>query len=231
MTIQESQNLEHRHVEIGKGTQQRILDSVVAVINDHGERAVRVQDVAQAAGVTKPSVYHFFGSREGLIEAAQAERYRRDIFIFSIEVGNEVKMCATREEFYDLARRLLIAASDPQRDVFVRRRVEILGSAMTRPFLQEKLAVAQGEIDEALASALMFAQEMSWIPHDLDLRVFSTWLSGQLNGRVLLTLHPGRVNRSVWTKLFIDGVLAVLGDSASTEKHDQDVKSGGAHGS
>ena len=227
MTAGKRQHLEETEGEEGKGTQQRIMDAAVKVLNNDGERAIRVQDIATAAGVTKPSVYHFFESREGLIESAQAERYRRDVFIRTVEIGDEVRKCNSRDEFYALTRRLLIAASDPQRDVFIQRRVEILGSAMSRPSLEKKLMVAQREIDQALASALSHAQTKDWIPRDVDLQAVSTWINGQLNGRVFLTLKPGRINRSDWVNLFIDGVLAVFGaPTVAMRTHRSDNKGG-----
>jgi AcrR family transcriptional regulator len=229
MTAGKHQHLEQCEVEDGKGTEQRIIDAAVEVLNNDGERAIRVQDIAVAAGVTKPSIYHFFGSREGLIESAQAERYRRDVFIRTVEIGDEVRKCNSRDEFYELTRRLLIAASDPQRDVFIQRRVEILGSAMSRPSLEKKLMVAQREIDQVLASALSVAQTKDWIPRDLDLQTVSTWINGQLNGRVFLTLKPGRIDRSDWVNLFIDGVLAVFGASVEEMHGNHQPNKGGAN--
>lgn len=40
----------------------------------HGYDAVGVQDICAAAGVTKPTLYHYFGSKRGLLEAVVRER-------------------------------------------------------------------------------------------------------------------------------------------------------------
>ncbi|MBN1312885.1 MAG: TetR/AcrR family transcriptional regulator [Anaerolineae bacterium] len=39
-----------------------------------GYDAVSVQEVVEAAGVTKPTLYHYFGSKRGLLDALLAER-------------------------------------------------------------------------------------------------------------------------------------------------------------
>ena len=48
----------------------RILDAAIAVIARRGVRRMRVQEVATTAGVSVALVYHYFGSREGLLTAA-----------------------------------------------------------------------------------------------------------------------------------------------------------------
>ena len=59
----------------------QLLDVTIAVIARRGARGMRVQEVAADAGVSVPLLYHYFGSREGLLEAAlfavseRADRY------------------------------------------------------------------------------------------------------------------------------------------------------------
>lgn len=47
----------------------RLLDEALSLFARRGVDAVGVQEVVDAAGVTKPSLYHHFGSKEGLITA------------------------------------------------------------------------------------------------------------------------------------------------------------------
>ena len=59
----------------------QLLDATIVVIARRGVRGLRVQEVAAEAGVSVPLLYHYFGSREGLLEAAlfavseHADRY------------------------------------------------------------------------------------------------------------------------------------------------------------
>jgi len=50
---------------------ERILELAVEAIDRGGEEAIRVNDIAADAGVTVPTLYRHFDSREGLVEAAQ----------------------------------------------------------------------------------------------------------------------------------------------------------------
>ncbi len=50
-------------------TRQSIIESAHALVRVHGPRRVTIEDVAQAAGVSRPTVYAHFGDRKGLLTA------------------------------------------------------------------------------------------------------------------------------------------------------------------
>jgi AcrR family transcriptional regulator len=50
-----------------------LLRAALTLFAAKGFDAVGVQEVAEAAGVAKPTLYHFFGSKHGLLEALFAE--------------------------------------------------------------------------------------------------------------------------------------------------------------
>ncbi|MBD7981354.1 TetR/AcrR family transcriptional regulator [Oerskovia merdavium] len=54
-----------------------LLDVASQQISEHGESAVTVRGVAQAAGTSASAVYALFGSREDLVAAVSVEGFRR----------------------------------------------------------------------------------------------------------------------------------------------------------
>jgi AcrR family transcriptional regulator len=48
---------------------QRILDCAMDLFAKQGYDAVGVQEIVDAAGITKPTLYHYFGSKNGLLQA------------------------------------------------------------------------------------------------------------------------------------------------------------------
>lgn len=56
-------------------SRKAILDSALTLFCARGYDAVGVQEIVEAAGVTKPSLYHFFGSKNGLLETLISERF------------------------------------------------------------------------------------------------------------------------------------------------------------
>lgn len=52
--------------------QTRLLDCALALFSQRGYEAVGVQDVVEDADLTKPTLYHYFGSKRGLLESLLA---------------------------------------------------------------------------------------------------------------------------------------------------------------
>lgn len=55
-------------------TRTTILSVSLALFADHGYDAVGVQTIVDAAEITKPTLYHYFGSKRGLFETLVREK-------------------------------------------------------------------------------------------------------------------------------------------------------------
>ena len=53
----------------------KLLDQALRLFTANGYDAVGVQEIVDAAGVTKPTLYHYFGSKRGLMDALLDERF------------------------------------------------------------------------------------------------------------------------------------------------------------
>lgn len=52
-----------------------ILSCALTLFAARGYDAIGVQEIVQAAGVTKPTLYHYFGSKRGVLESLVRERF------------------------------------------------------------------------------------------------------------------------------------------------------------
>ncbi|MBD0321471.1 MAG: TetR/AcrR family transcriptional regulator [Gemmatimonadetes bacterium] len=52
-----------------------LLECALELFADRGYDAVGVQEICTAAGVSKPTLYHYFGSKRGVLDALVAERW------------------------------------------------------------------------------------------------------------------------------------------------------------
>jgi TetR/AcrR family transcriptional regulator len=52
----------------------RILESALQLFAARGYDAIGVQEICTAAGITKPTLYHYFGSKGGLLDALVQQR-------------------------------------------------------------------------------------------------------------------------------------------------------------
>jgi AcrR family transcriptional regulator len=187
-----------------------MLEVAMAIIEEHGEVGMRVRDVAMQTGVSYASLYHFFGSREGLVLKAQIERYERELRWVSEELATRVAPCTTKDELGRAIADMLHESYNPERSGYRLTRVNVLGSCQGRPELAAEVAAAQTRANRAIAEALHDPQQRGWIPVDLDLEMFAMWFYGQLNGRVLVELDPSGARGDEWDRIAVRATVAVV---------------------
>jgi AcrR family transcriptional regulator len=170
-----------------------------------------VRDIASRAGVKEPSIYHFFGDRNGLIEEAQAARFRMEQVSALTVFASAVPGCRTKTEFNNLVRTALTSSFAPGSEPRRRTRVNVLGSAVNRPSLEQRLVVEQRRVNKMLGDALRYAQAMRFIRPNVDCEVLAVWIVGMMTGRIFSEMDPANDGSKAWDDLAIDAVFAVLG--------------------
>lgn len=188
-----------------------LLDEAIRVISRDGEAAVRTRAIAESAGVTEPSLFHYFGNREGLIEEAQATRFEEmQVDLYGAFRDNVVK-CRTREEFDVVVIKGLAAPTSPTRASVRTARMNIAGGVATRPNLARRLAEAQRGANSVLIEALAYGQAHGWVSRDLNLEAFAMWFAGQTTGRFFAELEPDEDLLRDWDSIMVRATLSVLG--------------------
>jgi AcrR family transcriptional regulator len=203
------------------GTAERLLALAVEQLDERGEAGLRVTEICAAAGVTVTSLYHHFENREGLVEAAYAELYVRnlheDLEAFRAQVAN----CKDVTEFRHMLSATLVAFQQPTRLEKRMRRMSILGSSYRRPALQVAISKAMDIFFESLASPLRDLQAKGWVRADLDTKSFSAWFMGQLMGQALSRLPGSTVDMEGWGVISRQAVFTMLfGDVPGTPAPD-----------
>jgi TetR/AcrR family transcriptional regulator len=161
----------------------RILQKALELFSERGYDATSVREICEAAGITKPTLYHFYGSKEGVYRAiveGSLERFKADMILALSAEGSLrdrlVRMArgyvaATLRE-PDLARFIMALIHNPPR------------SAPETDFV----AFYQGILD-ALAQAVdeaIVRGEIRPGPTDVRLLVFMGALGEAMHGHLLV---------------------------------------------
>jgi AcrR family transcriptional regulator len=193
---------------------QRILELAVSAIDEGGEAAVRVNDLATEAGVTVPTLYRHFGSRDGLVEAAQTYRFRKTQFVDGSVLAASLAKCKNQDELRKALRKELLTHFDTDRWELRQVRLNALGAGYARPELAASLALAQKQGAMGIAEMLLPFQKKGWIRKDIDLPATVYWFMGQILGRVLIEMGDNPVSQKKWNDVSLEGIMAVIfGDS------------------
>ncbi|HEY6531222.1 MAG TPA: TetR/AcrR family transcriptional regulator [Acidimicrobiales bacterium] len=189
-------------------TAQRLIDAAVRAMDAEGEAGLRVDAIVADAGVTIPVLYHHFGNREGLVQAAHVARLRQSLDQAITELEIALKAVHDRQGFLATIDVILDRVFHPNQDRHIR--ANVLGATYGRPDLQAEVAELQRESWNRVAVLFAEPQRRGWIRSDLDLPVFVGWMFGLLLSRLLMDIQEGFLETSAWngyTRLAIYTVM------------------------
>jgi len=180
----------------------RILKKALELFSEKGYDATSVREICEAAGITKPTLYHFYGSKEGVYRAiveGALERFQADMIFALTGEGSLrdrlVRMArgyvdATLRE-PDLARFIMALIHNPPRSAPATDFVGFYQGILDALARAVDVAVARGEVRAG--------------PTDVRLLVFMGALGEAMHGHLL-------VGRPVLTPALADTLVdTVLG--------------------
>ena len=189
----------------------RILHIAAKILDQHGEPQLRISDVCKKAKVTAPSIYHFFDSREGLIDAAQAFLFVQGQAELGEAFGEATYACTSKARFAAIADRFARAAFSDARRHVRSRRASVLGRAQNSESLSKQLNVYQNESNKLIGDPLRFAQAKGWVRSNFDTEMFAAWFVGMTTARCFIEFGNAHPKASRWDSIAIRAVFSVLG--------------------
>jgi AcrR family transcriptional regulator len=185
---------------------QAVLDAVADRLMEGDELLIRIPEICDATGVNYGSVYHHFGSREGVIDAAYDMIFTRlveeDIRTFR-QVNETVE---TLEEYVKVMAPIVSRlSSGPERRARRAMRFRIVAAAMTRPRLKELIGTSQARLTNDLSQLTEFAQSMKWLRDDVSAKTLSVLFQILVFGRALDDVSANPVDEADW-----EGMIGVL---------------------
>lgn len=173
---------------------QRLLNAAVRCLEASCEADLRMSTIAKEAGVTIALITHHFGSRDGLIAAAQRVRVagatRDDIDFMNDALTGPVTADMWRQQLQEL----LTAVLDDQRAARRLGRVAALAAAHGRDTLRDELSQEMTQVCSTLAEQMEWAQSCGILRDDVDPRATAAAVQSLLFGFVLADLDNERAD-------------------------------------
>jgi len=205
-------------------SRERLLKATAAAIDKGGEGAVRIRDLTKSCNITAPSIYHFFGSREGLIDAAQAFRFSRGQLQLGDAFASAIHQCKNKTQFVELAHRFLATMFALDRRAVRNTRLNVLGNAVNRPDLSKELAQVQEESNVVVGEALLYAQSKGWVRDDFNTEMFAAWLVGMVNSRRLIEMNGNHPLGDEWDVIAKRSICMTIGIPEPARKKTKPAK-------
>ena len=179
---------------------QAVLDAVAERLMVGDETLIRIPEICDATGVNYGSVYHHFGSREGVIDAAYdmvfTSAAEQDVALVKLTVSNAQNYREYVESLQALAGAF---ASGPQRQARRSMRIRIVAASMTRPALKARIGAAQLEITAELSKLIAVGQDRGWLRTDMTPRSIAVFIMALLIGRSIDDISVEPIDDEEWS--------------------------------
>jgi AcrR family transcriptional regulator len=205
-------------------TRERLLKATAAAIDKGGEGSVRIRDLTKSCNITAPSIYHFFGSREGLIDEAQAFRFSRGQLQIGDAFAYAIHKCKNKTQFVELAHQFLTIIFSYKRRAIRNLRLNVLGNAVNRPDLSKELSHVQEESNKVVGESLRYAQSKGWVRDDFNGDMYAAWLNGMVNSRRLIEMNGIHPLSDEWDVIAKRSICMTLGIPEPARKKSKPAK-------
>ena len=193
-------------------TKERILESAIAAIDERGEAGVRVEEILREVGVGAPTLYHHFGNREGLVLAAQAERFIRTLRTDVPLVIAAFDKCRTVEDLRTAVQFAVSLRGDRSNVERRLKRLNALGAAYARPELVDRITEAHDAMVKQIAAAMRPFQTKGMIRQDVNLEMVVAWYNGAVLGSLLVEMGRTTLHAEEWSVVMLDALEHLLFD-------------------
>jgi AcrR family transcriptional regulator len=200
--------------EQGPDGRQRLLHAALDHLATHSEADLRVTDIAREAQVAVGLIRHHFGSRDGLVTAAQQIRLEGAVKADLEAAKGFLKSAKNADDFLAGLHQLTAALLDPRRRDVRLARIAVIGTAHGRPDVRDAYAATIQELIDVLTVTVLQAQASGFARRDLDARAIATFVQAYALGMILHDFDP----EAAETDRMIDVILAALSSLFTPEE-------------
>ena len=194
----------------GRETMSRIIDFALTEFNKFGPDNFNLDRVLEKSGVSRSSVYHHFGGRNGVIAAVEAKLVEKDVDLNNIGLREFVNVASRATEVLEVIK-MEIAAGSKQEDKETRqRRVRTFAAAQGSDLLNQVLHSKQREATEYLCKTLQIATTKGLIKPRVPEMAIAHLMLSLLFGRILVDLVGSENGDQLWTNATLESLEYLL---------------------
>lgn len=187
-------------------TRVRLVETTASMISEHGIDAVDIDEVVNAAGVTKGALYHHFGSVNALLVDAVTSIYAANVDENIRAFQSILDDCDGVDDVRQRLAAITRATQNPQAKEVRMHRARVLSQTTADPDLARQIDAEQQRLTDAIADTITEAQRRQWFRPDLDPRAVAVFVQAYTLGRVVDDVTTNAVDQQAWLAL-IDEVV------------------------
>lgn len=183
----------------GQATIKRLLKYSAAEIKRNGVANYDLDDVLRRSKTSKGSLYHHFGSKNGLIAATQSHTISADIGRANESLRAFIEAAKSKDEMLAILDFAIQHGITPDSAQIRSRRIQALAFAQHNKKLALEIKNDQINASKYLAGTLQIAQDRGYFSPSVSCLGFAFWIQGAVFGHLLVEISDDTSLAEEWT--------------------------------
>ena len=205
-----TKSIERETSRRGRATIEKLLEVTISELDRVGLAEIDIDSLLRKSKISKGSLYHHFGSKNGLLAAAEAQQYMRYLKREGENFRRLIEGCATKQKFVDLVAAVMKITRLEENLGFRKKRVRAIAMSFNDENLAQVLKNAQIEVTEYLAGSFQIAKDRGWVKPDTDLMALSYWIQGVFIGHIMLDITEQTEHEDAWSQVAFQALQPFL---------------------
>jgi len=194
----------------GRATIEKLLEVTISELDRVGLAEIDIDSLLRKSKISKGSLYHHFGSKNGLLAAAEAQQFMKYLKREGETFRKLIEDCATKQKFVDLVAGVMKITRLESNLDFRKKRVRAIAMSFNDETLAQVLKNAQIEVTEYLAGSFQIAKDRGWVKPDTDLMALSYWIQGVFIGHIMLDITEQTEHEDAWSQVAFQALQPFL---------------------
>lgn len=194
----------------GRATIDKLLEVTINELDRVGLAKIDVDSLLRKSKISKGSLYHHFGSKNGLLAAAEAQQFMKHLSTESELLRVLIEKCETKQDFVDLVASVIKISSLEENRGFRKKRIRAIAMSFNDKNLAQVMKSAQIDASQYLAESFKIAKDRGWIKQEVDLLALSYWIQGVFIGHIMLDITGLTEHEQNWSLVTVQALQAFL---------------------
>ena len=194
----------------GQETIAKLLEVTISELDRVGLARIDIDSLLRKSKISKGSLYHHFGSKNGLLAAAEAQQFMKYLKREGETFRKLIEDCKSKQKFIDLVAAVMKITRLEANVAFRKKRVRAIAMSFNDENLAQVLKNAQIEVTQYLAGSFQIAKDRGWVKPDTDLMALSYWIQGVFIGHIMLDITEQTEHEDAWGQVAFQALQPFL---------------------
>ena len=194
----------------GRATAAKLIESAAKELDRVGPVKFDIDSVLRKSKISKGSLYHHFGSKNGLLVAVETQQFIKYLDEQNTLLRNLVETRNSASDFLTLMTRVMEISGLPENRDLRKKRIRAIAVAAHDRDLSEFIKTEQIKGSLYLAQTLQIAKDRGWIKPDVDVLAASYWIQGLFMGHIMLDITEIKDLDKAWNSISVDAIRSFI---------------------